>query len=773
MTDEQLRIVVGGLLHDVGKILYRSVDGRNHSESGYYFLKQEALMDDQKILDQIRYHHAKQLCNAKLGKKSLAYITYIADNIASAMDRRKKEDGQSGFVKDIPLESIFNILNGNQESMCYQPMMLDAEEIINYPTEKAITYSEGFYAGIKEKIKSCLMDFEWKDEYISSLLSILEATMSFLPSSTSREERADVSLYDHVKMTAAIGSCIYEYATEYEINDFNSSFFKNASSFYSKKAFLIYSMDISGIQDFIYTISSKGALKGLRSRSFYLEIMMEHMIDELLFRLSLSRANLLYSGGGHAYLLIANTKKTKEIVQLFEKEMNQWFLDTFQIALYVGCGMAECSSNDLCNQPDGSYREIFQTISKHISEKKRCRYTKEQLIALNKKTVTNGERECIICRRNDRLRDENKCEICDALEKMSKNILYGKFFTVIGQKEDICVPLPGGCYLVCDTEEKLRERMEKDEFYIRAYSKNKMYVGYSLATKLWVGDYVNGDTFEELGSQAEGIHKIAVMRADVDNLGQAFVRGFESETRGNDYVTLSRTSTFSRKMSMFFKYHINHLLEHGTYMITSRESGKRNALIVYSGGDDVFVVGSWDDVIGFAIDLYYSLKKYTQATLSISAGIGIYPTKYPISVMAQETGILEESSKELEGKNAVTLFHKDYTFHWEELIKNVIEEKLQLLKEFFIEFDERGKNFLYNILDLLRNRDDRINIARYAYLLGKICPKEKERQEGYQRFSQKMYQWMRNNKDAKELEMAIYLYVYMKRTKEEQKDGIE
>ena len=42
---------------------------------------------------------------------------------------------------------------------------------------------------------------------------------------------------------------------------------------------------------------------------------------------------------------------------------------------------------------------------------------------------------------------------------------------------------------------------------------------------------------------------------------------------------------------------------------------RRNALIVYSGGDDVFLIGAWDDVIGFAIDLQNSLQKYTQDTL--------------------------------------------------------------------------------------------------------------------------------------------------------------
>ncbi len=40
--------------------------------------------------------------------------------------------------------------------------------------------------------------------------------------------------------------------------------------------------------------------------------------------------------------------------------------------------------------------------------------------------------------------------------------------------------------------------------------------------KLWVGDYTTGDTFEKFAQKAEGIKRIGVLRADVDNLGQTF-----------------------------------------------------------------------------------------------------------------------------------------------------------------------------------------------------------------------------------------------------------
>ena len=41
MNDNQRKVIIGGLLHDIGKVLYRSDDGRNHSQSGYDFLKND------------------------------------------------------------------------------------------------------------------------------------------------------------------------------------------------------------------------------------------------------------------------------------------------------------------------------------------------------------------------------------------------------------------------------------------------------------------------------------------------------------------------------------------------------------------------------------------------------------------------------------------------------------------------------------------------------------------------------------------------------------
>lgn len=83
--------------------------------------------------------------------------------------------------------------------------------------------------------------------------------------------------------------------------------------------------EFSGIQDFIYTITSKMAMKSLRGRSFYLELFIEHIVDEILLALDLSRVNLIYSGGSQFYLLLPNIEKTKDILNRYKEKSMIFF----------------------------------------------------------------------------------------------------------------------------------------------------------------------------------------------------------------------------------------------------------------------------------------------------------------------------------------------------------------------------------------------------------------------------------------------------------------
>ena len=768
MTDRMLKLIIGSLLHDIGKVVYRGGDGRNHSRSGYDFLKSETHVNDPEILDCVRFHHGTHLKDADIPQDSLAYITYYADNIAAASDRRENGNEEYGFDQYVPLDSVFNILNGNNEHRHYDRRVLNVKAGINYPTDKECIMDESFYRSVFDNIRDNLKGIEINDSYVNSLLTVLEANLSYVPSSTLKKEMCDISLYDHLKITAAVSACLLQYAEANDLTDFRKYFLNEGKEHYTDKMFLLYSMDISGIQDFIYTISSKGALRGLRSRSFYLEILMEHIIDEMLQKLELSRANLIYSGGGHCYMLLPNTKGCLEKLGQYELEVNDWFMDNFDNALYIAGGYAACSAKDLENEPKGSYSDLYIEISKDISAKKTHRYNADQIIKLNSRKHT-GERECSICHRVDKLDEKDHCKICSVLEKMSDGILYNDFFTVFAGYREGALPLPCDRCVIADTDDALKCHMKEAE-YVRAYSKNDLYTGEHVTTKLWVGSYTTGDTFEEFAAKSKNINKIGVLRADVDNLGKAFVSGFNGAGGDNRYVTLSRTAAFSRQMSLFFKCYINTIFNEGSSNIFSDDK-KRNVTIVYSGGDDLFLVGAWNEVIDSFIDIRNAFSNFAQGTLSVSGGIGIYDSGYPINIMAKETGELEDMSKGLDGKDGITLFDESGTYKWDTFLNKVIGEKYRSLDNFFGASTERGSAFLYNLLGLLRESKDKIMTARYVYMLSRLEPEEDKSEDekiAYRKFSRQMYDWMKNEEDKKQIITAIYLYVYMNR-----KSGVE
>ncbi|GHV44890.1 type III-A CRISPR-associated protein Cas10/Csm1 [Synergistales bacterium] len=770
ISDNLVTLTAGALLHDIGKICYRAGDGRAHSVSGAEFLRGggERLGFGKEVADCARWHHAKELAAAseKIENSSLVYICYMADNIAAGADRRDApEEGaaSAGFDRSCALGSVFNLLNGSNKKFSYAPGTL---EHINYPDETKKSYSTEYYNNeILRPVKDGINALDCSAEYLNSLLDLLEGYLTFVPSSTNLSEQPDISLFDHVKITAACAAAIYLYFDETGVTDYKDALFnrKKADKFYDEKAFLLFSFDISGIQDFIYTISGTDALKSLRSRSFYLEIIAESLADEILAGVGLSRASLLYSGGGHAYMLLPNTNAAKDALKNLERSFNDWFIENFGTSLYVACAFTECSANDLKNDIGAAYRDV----SDKLSAKKLSRYTADDLRRLNSERGGANDRECRECKRSDGLTDDGICQTCDSLAKISRELIREDVLFVVGTRQsEASLPLPGGKYLRVSSESNVKALLSggKD---IRVYSKNKMRTGLSMSSHLWMGDYSVGLDFKNIADNSVGINRLAVIRADVDNLGRTFSAGFKPP-----YNTISRTAALSRQLSMFFKYHINDILKAGTYRLDGKGSGEpRNAVIVYSGGDDLFVVGAWNECVEFALDLTEAFGRYTQNSLTLSAGIEMFGHSYPVKRMAEKTGELEDAAKNKDAsKNKLALFRadKEFVYPWAEFRDDVLGVKLREIQSFFGSSGERGKAFIYNLLGFLRNMGgDSINLARLAYTLSRLAPDDEASQKAYNTFSMKVYGWAANNSERGKLTAALELYVYLNREKGE------
>lgn len=775
-------LVIGSLLHNIGKILF------DDYKSSYENLKiyEELNINNQDILDCIRYQTYEQIQNSDLSPDSIALISYVANAIVSDITYIKNEEFKDeDFDKNIPLYSVFNVLNDNNDSKFYKKVILSENCGINNPTKDEDDNVDDFFWKIRENIRNIISKISLNTNYINNLLLVLEDNLSYIPASTSKEHLKDISFYDNIRITGAVATCIYQYLLEKNETGFKTFLFDEKSR--DEDMFLLYSLGLSRIQNFIYNISSKGALKALRARSFYLEIMMEHIVDCFLEELNLTRVNLIYLGGGQCYMMLPNTEKVKSKIDDLQDKLKTWFIDKFDISLYISGESKECSANKL------------QDILIDIEVKKFNRYSAANIRRLNSHNVKEegGKRECSMCRKIDVLKDDNDdehlCTTCYALKHIANSILSNKYFMVLTKEQyknlgvenssiGEALRLPFDSLLI-SLEYDEYFKFKNNDIKARFYAKNDFSFD-GIASRIFIGDYraktdnkyLKNPTLEELAQKSDGIEKICVLRADVDNLGSAFISGFKkSKLKSN----LARRATLSRQLSLFFKYYINDILSNGKNDILSKNKD-RNIVVVYSGGDDMFLIGAWNDVVQSGLDLKKAFDKFTQNTLSISAGIGLYDSKYPINIMAKETGILEEYSKKYEKdgkiKNAVTLFDESNCYSWKEFEESVLEEKFKFIKGFFENTDERGNSFLFNILEFLKNIKEKINIARFIFLLSRLEPEKNsenydEKITIYRKFAETMYQWIKKDDDIRQVITAIYLYVYLNRKKQSEKDG--
>ena len=685
-------------------------------------------------------------------------------------DTLEIEKVQEREIKEFPdlnsrVANVLNQLSDNDQSLYFPLVTLDengAKAILDTQDLK-IGDEKAFYERVLAQALEALKIFHEKGYPLEYLLSTFESLFSFVPFIKGRE--SSLSFFEHQKLCAALAQ---DYALSYEASVLKEKN-QEAKNLEKESQLILYSMDFSGIQNFIYTITSKGALKGLRARSFYLELLMEHIIDELLARLKLSRAVLLYSGGGHCYLLLPNLPDIKEIISAHRQELNHWLIANFDIALYMAGGQAKTSIEVLADLKEGSYKELFISVSQNLALSKSKRYTSEEIQLLNHNE--SDIRECKICHR--KVKDGgNLCALCKALELFSAHIVNDDFFVVLNATKlhhEQALPLPFGKILVGADEKEALEYL-RSGFYVRSYTKNRFYAQDFTATKLWIGDFRDKLLLEDYVESSEGINRLGIFRADVDNLGATFAKG----PARKGYSTLAHTMALSKSLSLFFKFYINVLLEQGKTQIFKDETAQAtyHLTIVYSGGDDLFLLGAWSDVVNAMLDLQEAFCKFSGGNLTLSGGLGLYRHNFPINVMAFETENLVEASKAQPQKNSITLLSEDFTFSWQEFREKVVFDYYSFINDYLqsqaqaLQGQILGKAFLYRLLDLVSNSQEKINKARFVYFISRLEPPPTasiEQKALYEKFSKRLYDLYLSPKEHRKLIMAIYLYLYSHR----------
>ena len=615
-----------------------------------------------------------------------------------------------------------------------------------FPSSQPIALSAKTYDSLLESLQNQLRAL--KKPTPDNILLLLERYTSFIPYCPGGEEDllSDIPFFDQVRLTAAIASSLYCYMTEDEGGP--SGTVPNTA-----ESLLLVGGDFSGVQPFIYNISSKGALKGLRGRSFFLEFFTEHVIHEILAQLGLSRCNLIFSGGSRFNLLLPNSPAVIEHLSEVRDNVNRYLREQHDARLYLALEWVAFSGLQLItldteetpgvtNKP--SLAMVFEDLAAKLAGSKHNKFAEHLDSLLEPAMAPKGRKEGEIGQRLTKRQDKGRCPRCGNDEgsgwefAIDEGAVEGCQICLDDQRikfdecevchrEDFLFPLPyfreeiergdvpSACAFCCDLFH-IGEHLPASKYIVRAGQGRKqekiaLTIGdthyvflnderrdlFDGAGTIWVvndldsplygegkaypfylavypreeevakaGEETHPDKvateFESLAGQSTGSARIGALRMDVDDLGTIVTgRGF---FRPQERNSLTRLSALSRYLTNFFKLYVNEFFRgEGLPCPQTRviDTGKgqdtqtkRKAVIIYSGGDDLFTVGAWSDVAEVTFDLYCCFRHYTGSNpdITLSAGMVAREPHYPLHHLAGDAGKAEEAGKENRaGKN--------------------------------------------------------------------------------------------------------------------------
>ena len=561
--------------------------------------------------------------------------------------------GIEGKDCSLPLKSIF--------SEIYLSKKGEFENSFIYPDLDKIPFPQPLDCKkqvISDSLKKAFSDdynFLYKQKALdnSCLLVFIEKYGGFLPTSKALQS---LPVYDYVKILGATFTALLSSNEEGNTLD---------------KLMLI-GGDLSGIQDFIFSISSKGALKSYRARSFYLEILVQHTVNKIIETLNLSDSNVVYASGGGFLILAPNVSEDK-IVDI-RKSLNKWLFSKFR-------GLISIS---IATVPFKKIGESISELSDNLEMLKAHKFSDfiDEVLEVKEPVQKTSEDECQICYNDldkdvETLNSEIRaCKTCSELLDVGTRLGKAKYIGRVKIEEEQSLDnvakfeVEDRLYFVAEDISEINNDLFDKVWIINSFELGDFVeLSNKRPSKLLLGNYVTrvGDltgkarekekeefetenlnsklddndtaSFLGLAYSSIGIKRVATLRMDVDNLGTIFSKGLKE-------ISLAKISALSRLLDYYFKYYMNWICgadenkigKENITLVPQRDVKRRPVSIIFSGGDDLLIVGAWNEIVELSYDIYETFKKFVcnNPDISISGGFLLSHHKFPFNKAQKE-----------------------------------------------------------------------------------------------------------------------------------------
>lgn len=486
---EKDALALGALLHDIGKLWqcgtqdlqekYRSHCSnrerhRNfqdcpscHAEYGYA----HAVLSYDFVRSYLgqKWSLAASLASAHHRAQNLGYLSklvQVADRLSS-QERKEHEEGDPAVKQ---LISVFGQLYG-QESQRYFPLeplglkrgvLFPSRDLDKYPRQSYDRLWDGFVQEVDEVGKI------WGNDasgLLTSLYYLLQKYTWCVPSAY-HHDIPDISLFDHLRTTCAIAVGLYRAGiSESDVDSLLQE--DKATPAWEKPYLSLVGGDISGVQRFLYTQTSKGVARGLRGRSFYLELLTEVVALWVLRQLELPIANLLYAGGGNFYILAHRIGE--DTLSKLRQNLAKPLLKHHSGELYVA---QDFSPREL---KPGNFADVWVSIKRGLGTAKRRRFRELGPPALASHLFApDGKGDpadtCDVCRREPApysLDGEGReCRLCHDLKELGRDLANSDYLLIAPVKDGKAAGQPKEwqkLFLDMDFEVRLLQRPTKSE----------------------------------------------------------------------------------------------------------------------------------------------------------------------------------------------------------------------------------------------------------------------------------------------------------------------
>ena len=508
-------------------------------------------------------------------------------------------------------------------------------------------------------------------------MALLHKYTSRIPSATPWEKGEkrtvpDISLYDHLRTTAAIAACIGRGLNETEVDEELKLLNDNIDGRGNlaptggkteeshRNICALIKGDISGIQNFLYHILSDGASNQLRGRSFYLQLLTEAIAHWVLKQFDLPITNLLLASGGHFSILAPYTEskeKLNTIRQTISKKL--WQLHQSELS----CILAGVSIKAHDFKAD-NFPSKWDAVAGKVNERKQEKWSEmgaQDMFQNLFEPYVNKEVNWKFDELGKDLRETEYLIVCEVpAAPIQEKPNWRDTMKTFGLDIHICTDRDQTPAALEQAERAVVYRLGKTDFLadIDKFQWEDTPISYDfrmfrpvIAHRSDINDEEKIADYDYLAEASEGVKWLGALRMDVDDLGTVF-----KDKLGN--ATISRHASLSQALRHFFEGYVPQLcLQHNE----NQENKQKEQILelIYAGGDDLFLVGGWSALPDIAEQIRTEFRHFvTGDHVTLSGGIAIEHKKFPLYQFAKRSEDAEKKSKNLDEKNAITFLQK-------------------------------------------------------------------------------------------------------------------